>query len=74
MFFYLIYFFINRPKVLELEEDEELIIKELAKGKLQKEITLYSKNIIKEKIDHAKIRNHIMSTDELVTLYKQSHP
>lgn len=74
VFFYLIYFFINKPKVLLLEKDEEEIIKQLAEGKLQKEIDLYSKNIIKQKLDFAKIRNHIISTDELVTLYKQSHP
>ena len=72
-FFYLIYFFLNRPKTLELKPDEEAIIQELAEGKLQKEITLYSKNIIKDKLDHAKDRNHIISTDELVTLYRQSH-
>lgn len=73
VFFYMIYFFVNKPKILELEEDEEEIIKEMACGKLQKEITLYSKNVIKEKLDHAKIRNHILSTDELITLYRQSH-
>lgn len=73
-FFYLIYFFVNRPKVLELKEDEEQIIKEMAEGKLQKEITLYSKNIVKEKLDHAKVRNKILSTDELITIYRQSHP
>lgn len=73
-FFYLIYFFVNKPKVLELKEDEETIIKEMADGKLQKEITLYSKNIVKEKLDHAKIRNHLIDTNELITLYRQSHP
>lgn len=73
LFFYVIYFYINKPKALELKEDEELIIKELAAGKLQKEIDIYSKNIIKEKLDHAKIRNHIASTEELVMIYKQSH-
>lgn len=73
IFFYLIYFYINKPKTLILEKDEEEIIKELASGKLQKEIDLFSKNIITQKLDHAKIRNNILSTDELVTLYKQSH-
>lgn len=74
VFFYLIYFYINKPKVLVLEKDEEEIIRQLADGKLQKEIDLYSKNIIKQKLDFAKVRNHVLSTDELVTLYRQSHP
>lgn len=73
VFFYLIYFFINRPKVLDLKPDEEEIIKQLAAGKLQKEITLYSKNVIKDKLDHAKDRNHIIDTNELISLYRQSH-
>lgn len=73
LFFYVIYFYVNKPKALELKEDEEAIIKELAAGKLQKEIDIYSKNIIKEKLDHAKVRNHIASTEELVMIYKQSH-
>lgn len=72
-FFYLAYFYINKPKHLELLPDEEEIIKQLAEGKMQKEITLYSKNIIKEKLDHAKIRNHIIDTNELISLYRQSH-
>lgn len=74
VFFYLIYFYINKPKVLELKPDEEEIIKQLAEGKLQKEIDLYSKNVIKEKLDHAKERNHVIDTNELITLYRQSHP
>lgn len=74
IFFYMIYFFINKPRVLDLKPDEEEIIKQLAAGKLQKQIDLYSKNIIKDKLDHAKDRNHIIDTDELVFLYKQSHP
>lgn len=74
VFFYLIYFFINRPKVLDLKPDEEEIIKQLAAGKMQKEIELYSKNVIKDKLDHAKDRNHIIDTNELITLYRQSHP
>lgn len=73
IFFYMIYFFINKPKVLDLKPDEEEIVKQLAAGKLQKQIDLYSKNIIKDKLDHAKDRNHIIDTDELVFLYKQSH-
>ena len=73
VFFYMIYFFINKPKVLDLKPDEEEIVKQLAAGKLQKQIDLYSKNIIKDKLDHAKDRNHIIDTDELVFLYKQSH-
>ena len=72
-FFYMAYFYVNKPKKLVLLTDEEEIIKQLAEGKLQKEITLYSKNIIKEKLDHAKIRNHVIDTNELVTLYRQSH-
>lgn len=73
-FFYLIYFFINRPKILELKPDEEEIIKQLAAGKMQKEIDLYSKNVIKDKLDHAKDRNHIIDTNELISIYRQSHP
>ena len=73
IFFYMIYFFINKPKVLDLKPEEEEIVKQLAAGKLQKQIDLYSKNIIKDKLDHAKDRNHIIDTDELVFLYKQSH-
>ena len=73
IFFYMIYFFINKPKILDLKPDEEEIVKQLAAGKLQKQIDLYSKNIIKDKLDHAKDRNHIIDTDELVFIYKQSH-
>lgn len=72
-FFYLIYFFINKPKQLILEPDEEEIVKQLANGKMQKEIDLYSKNIIKDKIDHALIRNHLIDKNELINLYRQSH-
>ena len=36
VFFYMIYFFINKPKVLDLKPDEEEIVKQLAAGKLQK--------------------------------------
>ena len=72
IFFYMIYFFINKPKVLDLKPDEEEIVKQLAAGKLQKQIDLYSKNIIKDKLDHAKDRNHIIDTEKLVFLYKQS--
>lgn len=72
-FFYLIYFFINKPKQLILKPDEEEIIKQLAEGKMQKEIDLYSKNVIKDKIDHALIRNHLIDKNELINLYRQSH-
>lgn len=73
VFFYLIYFYINKPKVLDLKEDEEEIVKQLAQGKLQKQIDLYSKNTIKDKLDHAVDRNHLLNSDELVFLYRQAH-
>lgn len=61
---------IKTMKPLNLEPDEEKIISELAKGKLQKEIDLFSHVTISKKLKEARERNNCISTDELVTKYK----
>lgn len=68
-FFYIIYFYINKPKLLDLTEDERAILEEMKNGKLQKEITLFSKNIVTKKLQDAKTRNHIATTEELLAKY-----
>lgn len=68
----------NHYKVpLDLNEDEEAILAELAQGKLQKEIELFSENTIGKKLKNCRIKNDCRTTEELLTRYlaqcDQSH-
>lgn len=56
-------------KDLILTADEENILRELAKGKKQKEITFFSVNIVGKKIRNARERNNIATTEELLMRY-----
>lgn len=64
-------FAVNKPEKLNLTEDEKLILAELAKGKLQKEIDLFSEQTITHKLKNARERNMCNSTGELVEKFKQ---
>ena len=64
-------FAIHKPETLNLTQDEKLILEELAKGKLQKEIDLYSQQTISGKLKNARERNLIETTADLVLKYKQ---
>lgn len=66
-------FAIHKPEKLNLTDDEKLILNELAKGKLQKEIDLYLQQTISAKLKHARERNLIETTAELVTKYKEEN-
>lgn len=66
-------FAINKPEKLNLTKDEIDILKELAKGKLQKEISLFSEQTITHKIKSARERNMCSSTGELVEKFKQEN-
>lgn len=64
-------FAVNTPKKLNLTESEKEILNELAKGKLQKEIDLYSQQTISHKVKNARERNMCDTTAALVEKYKQ---
>lgn len=66
-------FAVNKPEKLNLTEDEKLILAELAKGKLQKEIDLFSEQTITHKLKNARERNMCNSTGELVEKFKQEN-
>lgn len=66
-------FAINKPTALNLTEDEKAILSELAKGKLQKEIDLFSEQTITHKMKSARERNMCNSTGELVEKFKQEN-
>jgi DNA-binding NarL/FixJ family response regulator len=63
-------FAINKPEKLNLTEDEKAILSELAKGKLQKEIELFSEQTITHKLKNARERNMCNSTAELVSKFQ----
>ena len=65
-------FKIHKPDALNLTEDEKKILDELAKGKLQKEIELYSQQTISQKLKNARERNMTETTAELVEKYKKT--
>lgn len=69
VFFYLCVKYTIQPKLppkLILEKDERNILAELAKGKLQKEIELFSQNTITAKLRKARERNLCNTTQELL--------
>lgn len=55
---------------LKLKDDEKAILDELIKGKQLKEIDLYSKNTLTEKLKTACKRNNLIDKNELIFLYK----
>ena len=63
-------FSIHKPETLNLTEDERKILEELAKGKLQKEIDLYSQQTISKKLKYARERNMCDTTADLVQKFK----
>ena len=64
-------FSIHKPEILNLTQDEKLILEELAKGKMQKEIDLYSQQTISGKLKNARERNLIETTSDLIIKYKE---
>lgn len=63
-------FSVHVPEKLNLTEDEKSILKEIADGKKQKEIDLFSQPTITTKLKNARERNLCTSTNELVYKYK----
>lgn len=63
-------FAIHKPETLNLTQDEKNILEELAKGKLQKEIDLFSQQTISGKLKNARERNLVETTADLVIKYK----
>ena len=66
-------FAIHKPEVLNLTQDEKQILEELAKGKLQKEIDLYSQQTISGKLKNARERNLLETTADLVQKFKKEY-
>ena len=64
-------FVVNTPDILNLTDDEKLILDELVKGKLQKEIDLFSQQTISQKLKYARERNMIETTADLIAKYKE---
>lgn len=64
-------FAIHKPETLNLTEDEKKILDELAKGKLQKEIDFFSEQTISAKLKHARERNMLETTADLIIKYKE---
>ena len=64
-------FAIHKPEILNLTQDEKNILEELAKGKMQKEINLFSQQTISAKIKNARERNLIETTPDLIQKYKE---
>ena len=66
-------FAIHKPETLNLTQDEKLILEELAKGKMQKEIDLYSQQTISGKLKNARERNLLETTADLVQKFKSEY-
>lgn len=66
-------FAVHKPETLNLTHDEKLILEELAKGKLQKQIDLYSQQTISGKLKNARERNLIETTPDLVQKFKNEY-
>lgn len=64
-------FAIHKPETLNLIQDEKNILEELAKGKMQKEIDLFSQQTISGKLKNARERNLLETTTDLVIKYKE---
>ena len=66
-------FTIHKPETLNLTHDEKQILEELAKGKMQKEIDLYSQQTISGKLKNARERNLLETTADLVQKFKSEY-
>lgn len=66
-------FAIHKPETLNLTQDEKKILEELAKGKMQKEIDLYSQQTISGKLKNARERNLLETTADLVQKFKSEY-
>lgn len=64
-------FAIHKPETLNLTQDEKNILEELAKGKMQKEIDLFSQQTISGKLKNARERNLLETTADLIIKYKE---
>jgi len=59
----------NKPEKLNLTEDEKIILNELAKGKLQKQIEGYHQNTVTRHLKNAMDRNMCKTKTELLQKY-----
>lgn len=66
-------FAIHKPETLNLTQDEKNILEELAKGKMQKEIDLFSQQTISGKLKNARERNLLETTADLVQKFKSEY-
>lgn len=66
-------FAIHKPETLNLTQDEKKILEELAKGKMQKEIDLYSQQTISGKLKNARERILLETTADLVQKFKSEY-
>lgn len=62
-------FSVNKPEKLNLTDSEKQILDELVKGKLQKEIDLFSQPTITSKLKSARERNLCETTADLLAKY-----
>ncbi len=62
------------PATLMLTDDERLVLRELANGKLQKEIKEFSENRVTQIIKNAMSRNNCKSKAELLQKFIREHP
>lgn len=63
-----------KPKALLLTDDERAVLKEMAGGKLQKQIDLFSQNTITKLLKNAMERNLCKTKAELIHKYLQENP
>ena len=66
-------FAIHKPETLNLTQDEKKILEKLTKGKMQKEIDLYSQQTISGKLKNARERNLLETTADLVQKFKSEY-
>lgn len=62
------------PSTLLLTEDERAVLQELATGKLQKQIDLFSQNTITKLLKNAQERNMCKSKTELMHRFLKENP
>lgn len=73
VFWYILYFHINRRRVsLDLTDSEARILDELVAGKQQKEIEFCNKNTVTKKLHNARERNGCKTTNELLFKYRKA--
>ena len=63
-----------KPKALLLTDDERAVLREMAGGKLQKQIDLFSQNTITKLLKNAMERNLCKTKAELLHKYLQENP